>query len=118
VRDDQLGVAESMYDPDLVRAGSAEPAEIELALRTVAAIEQRFGATPLIARVDMLDGPQGSPVLLELEAIEPNLYFDQAPAAAERLADQIITRASGPRGAVAAGRPAPRRQSRARRRRP
>ena len=91
--DDDLGVAEVMYDPDLVLAGSAAPDQLELAGRVIAAVQRRFGTTPLYARVDMLRDAGGSPVLLELEAIEPNLYFDQAPGAVERLADAIIARA-------------------------
>ena len=94
--DDDLGVAEAMYDPDLVLAGTAEPDELELAARVIEAVRVRFGTTPLYARVDMLRGPAGSPILLELEAIEPNLYFDQAPGSVERLADAIIARATTP----------------------
>jgi len=94
VREDELRVAESMYDPDLVSPGRAEPGEIRLAEQTLAAIDRRFGTTPLVARVDMLSGSSGSPLLLELEAIEPNLYFSQIPAAADRLADAIISRAA------------------------
>jgi len=41
----------------------------------------------------MLRDDAGEPILLELEAIEPNLYFGQAPEAAERLADAIVARA-------------------------
>ena len=92
--DDELGVAEVMYDPELVLAGTAEPDQLELAAKVIDAVGERFGATPLYARVDMLRGPDGSPILLELEAIEPNLYFDQAPGAVERLADAIIARAT------------------------
>jgi hypothetical protein len=92
---DELGVAEVMYDPDLVLRGSAQPDEIELASDVVAETRRRFEVTPLIARVDMLRGADGKPMLLELEAIEPNLYFDQAPGAAETLADAIIDRAVG-----------------------
>jgi hypothetical protein len=92
VREDGLGVAERMYDPGLVVAGRAERDEIELAGRTLAAIRRRFSITPLIARVDMLRDPGGRPVLLELEAIEPNLYFEHAPEAADRLADAIVAR--------------------------
>ena len=33
----------------------------------------------MIARVDLLSDAAGEPVLLELEAIEPALYFAQAP---------------------------------------
>jgi hypothetical protein len=91
---DALGVAEIMYDPDLVVAGSATDAELGLAHRILEAVDRRFGVTPLIARVDMLRDSGGDPVLLELEAIEPNLYFEQSPGAAERLADTIAARAS------------------------
>ncbi len=94
VREDGLGVAERMYDPGLVVAGEADADEIELAGRTLGAIRRRFVTTPLIARVDMLRDPSGRPVLLELEAIEPNLYFDHAPEAADSLADAIIARAA------------------------
>jgi hypothetical protein len=92
---DELGVAVSMYDPDLVLAGEAAEDQLELARRTLRAIERRFSAMPLVARIDMLRDESGQPILLELEAIEPNLYFEQAPGAAERLADAIVARASG-----------------------
>jgi hypothetical protein len=45
----------------------------------------RFG-TPLYARVDIAADADGRPVLMELEAIEPNLYLAAAPGAAERFA--------------------------------
>ena len=92
-RADELGVAESMYDPGLVTRGSAEEDEIGLARSTLAMLVDRFDTTPLVARVDMLRDDAGEPILLELEAIEPNLYFGQAPEAAERLADAIVARA-------------------------
>lgn len=92
-REDELGVAESMYDPDLVVPGSAEEDEFELAQSVLATLSARFATTPLVARVDMLRDDAGEPVLLELEAIEPNLYFSQVPEAADRLADAIIARA-------------------------
>jgi glutathione synthase/RimK-type ligase-like ATP-grasp enzyme len=91
-REDGLGVAEVMYDPGLVVPGRAAADQVELARAVVAAIRERFGATPLIARVDMLRGRDGAPVVLELEAIEPNLYFEQAPGADERLARAILAR--------------------------
>ena len=42
----------------------------------------------------MLRDDSGAPVLLELEAVEPNLYFDQVPEAAARLADAIVASAN------------------------
>lgn len=92
--DDELGVAEAMYDPDLVLASSAAEDELALARRVIEEVTARFSSIPLFARVDMLRDDSGSPVLLELEAVEPNLYFPQAPGAAERLADAIVARAA------------------------
>ena len=93
--DDPLGVAEVMYDPELVVPGAATSEELRLASRVRDAVSGRFGAVPLVMRVDMLGGADGGPVLLELEAIEPNLYFDQVPEAGERLAEAIVARAAG-----------------------
>lgn len=93
VRDDAVGAAEAMYDPDLVRADTATEAELESAKAVVAQVRRRFGATPLYARVDQLHDDKG-PVLLELEAVEPDLYLDQAPHCAQRLAAAIIGRSS------------------------
>lgn len=93
VRDDFLGAAEAMYSSDLVGPTEATALELELAEAVLAEVRARFGTELLYARVDMLAGPGGGPVLLELEAVEPNLYFDQAPEATARLAAAI--RASG-----------------------
>lgn len=90
VRDDALGAAEVMYDPDLVGPGEASDAERRLAADVVAHVAERFGESPLYARVDMVPGPDGRPVLLELEAIEPNLYLAITPGAADRLAAAIV----------------------------
>lgn len=90
VRDDSLGAAEAMYDPTLVTLGEAGDDQVELGRRLVAELGRRFGSVPLIARVDVVRDEDGAPVLLELEAIEPNLYLHQAPATAELLADAIL----------------------------
>jgi glutathione synthase/RimK-type ligase-like ATP-grasp enzyme len=79
-----------MLEPDLVLAGQATPAQLELAHAVHAEIAARFGQ-PLFVRVDMVPGPEGDPVLIELEAIEPMLYFDLIPGAAERFAAAIAT---------------------------
>jgi hypothetical protein len=63
--------------------------ELRLAQRALRAAPTRT----LYARVDMATGPDGSPVLQELEVIEPRLFFASAPASAEHLADAILARA-------------------------
>jgi hypothetical protein len=95
VREDALGAAEAMYDPDLVRAdpGGASVAELDVVQALLRHLRERFGTIPLQARIDLLAGPDGTPVVLELEAVEPHLYLDEAgPAAAVRLADAAIAR--------------------------
>ena len=90
VRDDDLGAAEAMYDSGLVTGGEASAAEHELAGGVVAYLRERFGTTPLYVRVDLVPGPGGGPVVLEVEAVEPNFYLHTAPAAVDRLAALVL----------------------------
>jgi hypothetical protein len=46
----------------------------------------------LYARVDLVSGLDGRPVLMELELTEPQLYFRNAPEAADRMAAAIEAR--------------------------
>ena len=94
LREGGLGAAEAMFDPDLVTAGRATDVQLATAQAVIDHVKSRF-ETPLYARVDMLAGEDGAPVLLELEAVEPNLYFDTTPGVAERLADAIVAEGSG-----------------------
>jgi len=55
-------------------------AEAKLARRVIAAID----GTPLYARIDVAPGLDGPPVLMELELIEPSLFFPKSPAALTR----------------------------------
>jgi hypothetical protein len=54
------------------------PAELALAAATLALVPG--GPSRLLyARVDMIPGPDGSPLLVELELAEPGLFFREAP---------------------------------------
>ncbi len=77
-----------MLDPDLVVPGSASAEQLQLAQRVHSEIAERFGE-PLFLRVDMVPGPDGAPVVIELEAIEPILYLGLIPGAAERFAAAV-----------------------------
>jgi hypothetical protein len=77
-----------MLEPDLVAPGSAGAEQLELAQRVHAELASRF-SLPLFVRVDMVPGPDGSPLLIELEAIEPMLYLDLIPGSAERFAAAV-----------------------------
>lgn len=83
------GPAAVMLEPDLVVPGTASADQLQLAQRVHAEITARFGQ-PLFARVDMVPGPDGAPVVIELEAIEPMLYLDLIPGAAERFAAAVL----------------------------
>ena len=68
-----------------------EPSALE---REIAeAVVQRIpGGAPLYARVDLIPGPDGEPLLLELELTEPSLFLSHADGAAARLAAAIARR--------------------------
>ncbi len=92
VRDDPLGAAEAMYDPGLVQPGTAAGDELALAQAVLAYVRTAFGTTPLHMRVDMVRDPDGSPVVLELEAVEPHLYLDLVPGSERVLVDAVLRR--------------------------
>jgi glutathione synthase/RimK-type ligase-like ATP-grasp enzyme len=75
------------------RGGTAERIRLrrdhaEVAARTLA----RLPVVPAIARVDMLHH-EGRALVGELELVEPYLWLEMAPWAAERLADSLAGRA-------------------------
>ena len=84
-----LAVARAMLDENLVVARAAADDERALARAIIAEVSERFGV-PLYARVDMVREDGGRPLLLELELIEPRLYFEQAPGAAGRFAAAVL----------------------------
>ena len=67
-----------------------EPSDAERNVgdRVMAWLTGRFGPL-LYARIDLLPGPDGEPLLLECELAEPSLFFAHGPGAAERLAAAI-----------------------------
>lgn len=87
---DPWGPAAVMLEDDLVVAGTADEARREFAATVMAEVGERFGV-PLYARVDTALDADGRPVLMELEAIEPNLYLATAPGAAARFARAVLS---------------------------
>ena len=71
-------------------------AEVELGRAVVAAAMRHTGVDGLLyARVDVLPGPGGSPILLEAELTEPSWFLEQSEGAADRAAVAILAVASG-----------------------
>jgi glutathione synthase/RimK-type ligase-like ATP-grasp enzyme len=80
-------------DEAITVAPDISAAERELALRTVAAV----GKPLFYARIDLVTVGSG-PMLMELELIEPSLYFDASPAALARFADGVVARLGSVKG--------------------
>ncbi|MBL8112406.1 MAG: hypothetical protein JNK60_05945, partial [Acidobacteria bacterium] len=84
------------WDPDEPRGPALEavepaPEQIALAHRALAATPGDAGQL-LYARVDMVTGPEGRPLLMELELTEPSLFFENVPGSEVRLAAAIAAR--------------------------
>lgn len=74
------------------------PTQAELALANRVLRETSVEPVDLLyARVDLVPGPNGQPVLIELELTEPQLYLGTG-GAAERFAAVIARRAASGRG--------------------
>ena len=58
----------------------------------VGRVLEGLGQTPLYARVDVAPDDEGRPVVMELELIEPSLFFDQCPEALDRFVEALIRR--------------------------
>lgn len=93
VQEGEITAAKAMFDPELVGPGAAGAAERSLAERVLGELQRRFSVLPLYARIDMIPGPDGAPVLIELEAVEPSLYLGTQPGSEARLAEAILKRA-------------------------
>lgn len=84
-----FGPAAILDEEGFVSSGHAEPAHHRIGQRVLREIGTRF-AMPLFLRVDLVPGPAGSPVVIELEAIEPSLYLSTSPGASERFAAAVL----------------------------
>ncbi len=89
------GVRQDRMGREQVRAVAARPDQRAVAVQALAAVPALGTAAPLLyARVDVVDGPDGRPVLLELELVEPSLFLPHGEGAAARLADAVVASAA------------------------
>lgn len=82
------GATTELYAAEQIDPRQAAADELALAADVMAALP--FGTTPAYARVDLIRGADGRPVLLELELAEPSLFFNHAPGSAMRFADCLL----------------------------
>ncbi|HLY84344.1 MAG TPA: hypothetical protein VKQ71_15260 [Acidimicrobiales bacterium] len=66
-----------------------------MAEATLNAVQRRFPDRLAYARVDLVDGPSGDPLVLEVELIDPVLSLTLVPTASERLAAVVAEQAGG-----------------------
>jgi glutathione synthase/RimK-type ligase-like ATP-grasp enzyme len=78
--------SEVLSAAEAIRPRVASDAEYAVAARVLEALPF---AVPAYARVDLLPGPEG-PLLLEVELIEPSLFFHAGKGAADRLAGAVL----------------------------
>jgi hypothetical protein len=86
-----VGPLDSLIDNQVVRAAGASDGQIDLGQRAVAAAEALLGPTTY-ARVDVVEGADGGQALLELELLDPVLFFPQHPDAAATYARALSAR--------------------------
>lgn len=65
---------------------TAEPDELDLAKKTIESLDSR----PLYARVDVIRTDDGKPVILELELVEPSLFFVFSKDAVQKFANALL----------------------------
>jgi len=82
------GATELLFATEQIDPRTPTQAEHDVAQRVLKALSF---PVPLYARIDLLPTPDG-PRLLELELIEPSLFFDHAEGSAARLVSQLIQR--------------------------
>lgn len=68
--------------------------DVAFAKRVISFAEQKFGERPLYGRVDVARDDSGAPVVMELELVEPSLFFVHSDAALSRLVSGIADRLS------------------------
>lgn len=87
---------DGLYKPEQMSSYRATDAEIQAAQNVLAFARARIpGRNPssrplLYARVDLVTPSSGKPVLMELELVEPSLFYSLAPGSLDRFADAIL----------------------------
>ena len=76
----------------VITAADPSGAEQAAAEAILSAVEEPL----LYARVDLVEGLEGRPVLMELELVEPDLYLGHAPDRGRRFVEAVLA-AAGPR---------------------
>jgi len=88
----KAGPTTELFAKETITARAPDAAELSVGARALQAVPYQ---APVYARVDLIRDQQGEPVVLELELIEPSLFFPLAVGSAERFAAALMRRARG-----------------------
>jgi O-ureido-D-serine cyclo-ligase len=80
-----VGARDTLVGNELIRPATPDAEQLDLAIRALAAAEALYGPTAY-ARVDLVRLEDGSPAVLELELLEPALFFEHHPEGARHFA--------------------------------
>lgn len=89
---------DGLYRPEEITPRAPTAAELSVAERALAAAT---GRPLLYARVDLIPGPDGNPLLVELELTEPSLFLAHGDGVADHLARSIVSWLAEPHGVPA-----------------
>ena len=95
LRPDEAGLDHTAV-PEAIAARTPDADELRAGEAVLAALHARTGAPLLYARIDLIRDADGAPRLLELELVEPSLFFAQAPEAADRFVAALRERLTPP----------------------
>jgi glutathione synthase/RimK-type ligase-like ATP-grasp enzyme len=83
-----VGVTERLWEQQVISAAEPRRDQQVLAETVVDAVTRLVGPTTY-ARVDVVDGSEENPLVLEVEVVEPSLFLTHCPSAARRFASGL-----------------------------
>jgi hypothetical protein len=89
---DQRELVAGMYKAETITPRTPSDAELALARAALAAVPGNAERLAY-ARVDLVPGPDGAPLIIELELTEPSLFMGTAPGSPERFARALLAAA-------------------------
>jgi hypothetical protein len=79
-----------LYAEEEMESFEATGAQIDVAQRALAVAREATGADLTYARVDLVSGDDGEPMVIELELTEPSLWMRYGSGVEGRLADAVV----------------------------
>lgn len=79
-----------LYAEEEMESFEATAAQIDVAQRALAVAREATGADLTYARVDLVSGDDGEPMVIELELTEPSLWMRYGSGVEGRLADAVV----------------------------